>query len=179
MGLRRLCKDAPGASIRGRHGVKAVMRVSHLLKQTNAWMPSKCFVSGCRSNYNSENKVRVFSFPRNDALKTQWLQAIHREDKREPSKASKICALHFKAEDIVTEASGFDSKTQEIITVPLQKHRLRPNAIPSIFNKLSTPRKKRHFSRSSRLDDNSFRRVRKGPDCVPKTGSSKDCAVKF
>lgn len=88
-----------------------------------------------------------------------------------------VCALHFKAEDIITEASGFNSKTQEIITVPLQKHRLRPNAIPSVFNTLSAKRKKRHFSRASRLDDYSFQRIRKGP--VPKTGSSKDCAVKF
>ncbi|GFU31656.1 THAP domain-containing protein 2 [Trichonephila clavipes] len=134
-------------------------------------MPSKCFVLGCRSNYCSELKVRVFSFPRDEILKNQWLQAIQREDKRQPSKASKICALHFKAEDIITEASGFNSKTQEFITVPLQKHRLKPNAVPSVFNNLPRTRKKTWKKISRKTHDRTNIQLLEGSqECVPNSG---------
>lgn len=53
-------------------------------------MPSKCFVPGCRSNYNESSKVRIFSFPRDEELKKNWLKAINRKDNREPSKSSKV-----------------------------------------------------------------------------------------
>ncbi|GFY52793.1 protein kinase C-binding protein 1 [Trichonephila inaurata madagascariensis] len=134
-------------------------------------MPSKCFVLGCRSNYCSEPKVRVFSFPRDEILKNQWLRAIQREDKRQPSKASKICALHFKAEDIITEASGFNSKTQEFITVPLQKHRLKPNAVPSVFNNLPRTRKKtwKKISRKTH-DRTNIQHIEGSQECVPNSG---------
>ncbi|GFQ95670.1 THAP domain-containing protein 2 [Trichonephila clavata] len=136
-------------------------------------MPSKCFVSGCRSNYCSEPKVRVFSFPRDEILKNQWLQAIQREDKRQPSKASKICALHFKAEDIITEASGFNSKTQEFITVALQKHRLKPDAVPSIFNNLPRTRKKTWKKISRKTHDRSNIQLLEGSqECFPNSGPS-------
>ncbi|PRD25347.1 UNVERIFIED_CONTAM: THAP domain-containing protein 2 [Trichonephila clavipes] len=146
--------------------------------KTYSWMPSKCFVLGCRSNYCSELKVRVFSFPRDEILKNQWLQAIQREDKRQPSKASKICALHFKAEDIITEASGFNSKTQEFITVPLQKHRLKPNAVPSVFNNLPRTRKKTWKKISRKTHDRTNIQLLEGSqECVPNSGPSKIIAT--
>ncbi|GIY75056.1 THAP-type domain-containing protein [Caerostris extrusa] len=140
-----------------------------LLLSSFIWMPSKCFVFGCRSNYNRETKVRVFSFPRNDELKQKWIEVICRKDKRQPSKASKICALHFKPEDIITEASGFNSKTQQFITVPLQKYRLRPNVVPCIFENLSPTEEKRNFSRKKSSDVN--KPVKESQDLVPNAGS--------
>ncbi|XP_035208972.1 protein kinase C-binding protein 1-like, partial [Stegodyphus dumicola] len=105
-------------------------------------MPSKCWIPGCRSNYCPRFKARVFSFPRDEKLRATWLKAIQRKD-RVPSRASKVCEKHFKPEDIITTASGFDSKTQVTITVPLRVHRLVPEAVPSLFLDGTPVRKKR------------------------------------
>lgn len=43
-------------------------------------MPKKCSVPSCRGNYDSENKVHVFSFPRNEEISAAWIRAIPRKD---------------------------------------------------------------------------------------------------
>lgn len=43
-------------------------------------MVFKCCVPNCKGNYDAENKVSVFSFPKDDFLRTAWLHAIPRKD---------------------------------------------------------------------------------------------------
>lgn len=43
-------------------------------------MPNKCCVPACSSNYRTGEKVQVFSFPKDEVLRTKWLRAIPRKD---------------------------------------------------------------------------------------------------
>lgn len=43
-------------------------------------MWGKCSVPSCCGNYDDENKVAVFGFPSDEALRKKWLHAIPRED---------------------------------------------------------------------------------------------------
>lgn len=52
-------------------------------------MPDKCSVPYCRGNYDSENKVAVFRFPKDEGLKNIWVQRISRED-FQPTKHSRV-----------------------------------------------------------------------------------------
>ncbi|KFM57510.1 Protein kinase C-binding protein 1, partial [Stegodyphus mimosarum] len=132
-------------------------------------MPSKCWIPGCRSNYCPRFKARVFSFPRNEKLRAAWLKAIQRKD-RVPSRASKVCEKHFKPEDIITTASGFDSKTQVTITVPLRVHRLAPEAVPCLFLDGTPIRKKRVSVVTS--EDNSKQVKEESEDSISAAGHS-------
>lgn len=48
--------------------------------QLSCKMPKKCSVPLCRGNYDAENKVHVFSFPRNEEISAAWIRAIPRKD---------------------------------------------------------------------------------------------------
>ncbi|KAF8771821.1 hypothetical protein HNY73_019191 [Argiope bruennichi] len=39
-------------------------------------MSYKCSVPACHGNYDEENKVAVFGYPTDEALKEKWLHAI-------------------------------------------------------------------------------------------------------
>ncbi|XP_035223029.1 THAP domain-containing protein 6-like [Stegodyphus dumicola] len=82
-------------------------------------MPGRCCVPLCKGNYPTGPKVSVFSFPKNEDLKREWLSAIQRKD-FSPKKSSKVCELHFKKSDFKVEASAFDSKNGILISAPLQ-----------------------------------------------------------
>ncbi|KFM62396.1 hypothetical protein X975_26041, partial [Stegodyphus mimosarum] len=43
-------------------------------------MQSRCCVPLCKGKYPTRPKVSVFSFPKNEDLKREWLFAIHRKD---------------------------------------------------------------------------------------------------
>ncbi|KAH8029429.1 hypothetical protein HPB51_000347 [Rhipicephalus microplus] len=92
----------------------------------------RCCVPGCRGNYNNGPKVRLYSFPRDVARKKAWLQAIFREDFT-PSVYSKVCELHFNAEDFSTMLSYHDERTGRTIEVKRAKRQLKRNVVPSIF----------------------------------------------
>ncbi|XP_075743482.1 THAP domain-containing protein 2-like [Rhipicephalus microplus] len=68
----------------------------------------RCCVPGCRGNYDSGPKVRVFAFPKDEARKKSWIKAIPRKDFT-PSIHSKVCELHFLEADFITKLSHFDA----------------------------------------------------------------------
>ena len=65
-------------------------------------MVYKCAAINCKSGYSSEEKklnVTYHSFPlKNEELLCNWLKNIARKNFK-PSKYSKLCSLHFKADD--------------------------------------------------------------------------------
>lgn len=67
-----------------------------------------------------------------------------------------VCEKHFKPEDIVSETSGYDSKRKITITVQLKNYRLKPEAVPSIFEDCSGKQHK-HVSKKSSIKDNQER----------------------
>ncbi|XP_035229796.1 THAP domain-containing protein 2-like [Stegodyphus dumicola] len=95
-------------------------------------MPSHCIVPGCKGNYDNGPRVRVYSFPSNEILKKKWLKAIPRSNFK-LTKASKVCELHFKDEDIEMETSAYDPSSGKKISAPLSRSRLTKEAIPSLF----------------------------------------------
>ncbi|KAH7947978.1 hypothetical protein HPB52_017325 [Rhipicephalus sanguineus] len=68
----------------------------------------RCCVPGCRGNYDSGPKVRVFAFPKDEAPKKSWIKAIPRKDFT-PSIHSKVCELHFLEADFIRKLSHFDA----------------------------------------------------------------------
>ena len=94
-------------------------------------MPNKCCVPGCNGNYSAENRVNVFSFPKDDNLLKKWL-AIPR-DNFHPSKSSRVCENHFRKESIIRLSTFYDEKSGKTLEVPLKYPRLSKDAIPKIF----------------------------------------------
>ncbi|XP_035210868.1 uncharacterized protein LOC118185167 [Stegodyphus dumicola] len=124
-------------------------------------MPDRCCVPLCKGNYPTGPKLSVFSFPKNEDLKIEWLSAIQRKD-FSPKKSSKVCELHFKESDFKVEASAFDSKNGILISAPLQVRRLKENTVPSIFKDYPSV----YSSKSSTI-------VREDPDAKKKT--AREC----
>jgi hypothetical protein len=80
-------------------------------------MPYRCCVPLCKGNYGYGDapNVTVFSFPQDQELKKKWLKAIPCADLI-PKKFSKVCQLHFKVEDIISDAPKVDKKP---VSLPL------------------------------------------------------------
>ncbi|XP_047112066.1 THAP domain-containing protein 5-like [Schistocerca piceifrons] len=93
-------------------------------------MPRRCCMPNCSGNYDNGPKVSVFYFPSDENLRRKWLSAVHRQDWT-PSKHSVICELHFNKDDILSSTSMYDPKTGILLTAPLDRRRLRKDAIPS------------------------------------------------
>ncbi|XP_035206806.1 THAP domain-containing protein 2-like [Stegodyphus dumicola] len=92
-------------------------------------MPARCCVLGCKGNYKGQPKVSIFRFPRDPHLRKKWIMAIHREN-FQPTKASRVCELHFAACDIERVSEIYDERTGRKVTAVLQHPRLVCNAVP-------------------------------------------------
>lgn len=115
----------------------------------------------CRGNYTNTEKVHVFSFPRNEALREKWIRAIPRANFT-PTPFTKVCSKHFLKQEILWSVTEQDSRTGQIVTMKLKKPRLHSDAIPSqfpncphYFSKPSTSRKSRDEKRVS-IDQVNF-----------------------
>ena len=63
-------------------------------------IPNKCCVFGCNSNYaTTEVRVSVFSFPKDEILKLQWIRKIPNQNLN-VTKYSFICEKHFTQNEI-------------------------------------------------------------------------------
>ncbi|KAF8788410.1 hypothetical protein HNY73_009911 [Argiope bruennichi] len=105
-------------------------------------MPYKCLVLDCRGNYDEENKVVVFGYPTDDALKKKWLPAIPRK-MFTITKNPKIYERHFKDGEVLYRTTFFNESTGETLSATLKKHRLKENAkyfswLPNIFVIINT-----------------------------------------
>ena len=57
-------------------------------------MVKKNCVTGCRGNYDSQNKVQVFRLPQDEDERKRWLNAIPR-DNTPNTQDTVICERHF------------------------------------------------------------------------------------
>ncbi|KAG8181009.1 hypothetical protein JTE90_024757 [Oedothorax gibbosus] len=94
-------------------------------------MVNTCVVPGCRRNYDKQENVTLFRFPKDKFQLQKWVSTIPRENFT-PSKHSRVCLRHFKEEDIRRHTEAFDEKGQKL-SVALQQPRLKDGAVPFIF----------------------------------------------
>lgn len=113
-------------------------------------MPSRCIVKGCNTNYLKnirENGLKkTFRFPKNAALREKWLEAM--PSLVTVSKHSVVCINHF------TDTQIKKYKLENGVRVPLQKARLEPDAIPTIFDCVNVKRRSKTSRAAS--PNNSF-----------------------
>lgn len=146
----------------------------------------RCCVPGCRGNCNNGPKVRLYSFPRDGARKKAWLQAIFREDFT-ISVYSKVCELHFNAEDFSTMLSYHDERTGRTIEVKRTKRQVKRNVVPSIFpscrkSLTSKPRENAASQEAVKesLESKELEQERKESSCTDfKTKPSRTCDNDF
>ena len=103
-------------------------------------MVYKCAAIDCKSGYSSEEKklnVTYHSFPlKNEELLCNWLKNIARKNFK-PSKYSKLCSLHFKADDFIKVSHDSNQRRKrKRDSEHLYYRRLKPGAVPSIFKNI-------------------------------------------
>ena len=103
-------------------------------------MVYKCAAIDCQSGYSSEEKklnVTYHSFPlKNEELLCNWLKNIARKNFK-PSKYSKLCSLHFKADDFIKVSHDSNQRRKrKRDSEHLCYRRLKPGAVPSIFKNI-------------------------------------------
>lgn len=93
-------------------------------------MPRCCSVSGCKSNYKSQNEsVSTFVLPKEKSLRAKWIRQIPTDFKN--VKNPIICIKHFKETDIIRiDKCLVNGEMKEF---PRKIPKLKEGAIPSIF----------------------------------------------
>lgn len=128
-------------------------------------MPSSCSVPGCRSNYQSSEKVKVFQFPeRGTPQFEKWMKKIPRKDWT-PGSRSVVCILHFRDDQVIKEDS-FTLPDGTVKVIPRQRFKLVDGAVPCNFPNLPSylstdvpkssrrcpvERKSEHFAREEKV----------------------------
>ncbi|XP_049954783.1 uncharacterized protein LOC126470814 [Schistocerca serialis cubense] len=92
-------------------------------------MVNKCCVPGCTGNYRTGKKISVFRFPKDAELRKKWTHAIRRQNFT-PSEHSVVCQEHFSQSDLILQSTAVDWKTGRTLALPLEKPRLKENAVP-------------------------------------------------
>ena len=101
-------------------------------------MPT-CVAKNCNSGHpkakdsdSDSHRVVLFRFPKKPMIKNRWIRGLHKA-KWSPKPNSVLCSLHF-------EESAFLPGS---LNDPLQRPKLKLNAVPTIFdhNKKKTARK--------------------------------------
>lgn len=120
-------------------------------------MPSKCSVSGCKSNYKLEKGVKqitTFCLPKNDKLKQQWLRNIPTE--LGSLKNPRICIKHFEEKCIVrVDKVQVKNEIKEFDRI---NPKLQEDAIPTIFEGLPSYLSKKSTSvkRLANVEENNL-----------------------
>ena len=89
----------------------------------------KCSVVNCHSGYRgfpTQNDIRWFRFPKAQAKREQWEFRLHRKDFK-VSNETRICSLHFQAEDYIPDTENRDSSGRI-----RKKRHLKQSAVPSL-----------------------------------------------
>ena len=131
-------------------------------------MVNKCAAIHCKSGYDCKVKnvdLSFHSFPlHSNKLTMEWLKRLPRKDFK-PSKYSRLCSLHFKPEDFALDSSDIKQRRKrKRDDVKLLKRRLKPDAVPCVFdnlpvyftNKDSVSRSGRALSSSRRETENAL-----------------------
>lgn len=94
-------------------------------------MPRKCCVDGCESNYYGETKnCSTFSLPKNESLRSQWLQQIPTDFSK--LKRPLICIKHFDESSIIRNDVIISNGKRKVY--PRKVPKLKKGAVPSIFS---------------------------------------------
>ncbi|KAH7949651.1 hypothetical protein HPB49_013217 [Dermacentor silvarum] len=107
----------------------------------------RCFVTGCKSGYDSQRsaeKRHFFRAPRDSSCLQVWQRAIPRLDKQLTS-SSVVCDLHFEDSDLVKEFAH--NINGDVVIIPRDNWALKDDAVPRLFpncpSYLSKPARKR------------------------------------
>ena len=102
-------------------------------------MVKRCIAAGCSNTY--KDGVSLFLFPKDPQMRKKWADQVKRtRDKWDgPTDHSVLCSCHFEvqcfeAEMKLAESLGVESK---------KKPRLKPDAVPTIFQRLVSKRPSR------------------------------------
>ncbi len=101
-------------------------------------MPDRCCVVGCRSGYGdkktSTEGVTMHQFPlSNRVLVSKWLANLARRDFT-PTKTSKVCSLHFNADEFKESRTDANWWRRRKHTSEKRTNRmLKPDAVPTVF----------------------------------------------
>ncbi|KAJ8673360.1 hypothetical protein QAD02_004622 [Eretmocerus hayati] len=98
-------------------------------------MVYQCIVPGCQSNKRLTKRITVFRVPVDLELREQWRKIIGLEDKglKEPHR---VCAKHFREEDVERFREYFDADGNCIHKIHLTHPRLKKGALPVITQKV-------------------------------------------
>ncbi|XP_068086388.1 uncharacterized protein [Anabrus simplex] len=103
-------------------------------------MPNKCVVRGCRSNYNSsiniEGYIRCFNFPKDPALRAEWIRAVSRSNWT-PKESSVVCIKHFHPNDL-SSVVKYKDRQGNWYDFHRDKPVLCDGAIPTLFPHLQS-----------------------------------------
>ena len=95
-----------------------------------------CAIFNCQSGFpNSEEKVRLLSFPKSKIYCQKWIEAVNRE-KFTVTKDSYICEKHFKDTDWVPPELNVTKRGKA-----KAKKTLKENAVPSFYLIGGAPKK--------------------------------------
>ncbi|KAJ4425654.1 hypothetical protein ANN_27850 [Periplaneta americana] len=115
--------------------VEKVIKVEVTTEESEALSESSCVVPGCKSNYASsiktEGYVRSFKFPKQIALREEWIRAIPRASWK-PNDRSIVCIKHFRDSDLITVEKYVDKdgkQCERVLGTPI----LSESAVPKLF----------------------------------------------
>ncbi|XP_048486906.1 uncharacterized protein LOC105381158 isoform X7 [Plutella xylostella] len=131
----------------------------------------KCCIDGCKSysddrRFVDGSKISFHAFPNDTGLKQQWIQLINKAG-WSPTKYSKVCSLHFNAEDILNTKKGLKKiKEGACPNIPSQEQPIRNQCPgPSNLNELllfnDSPREKILKHEILRLKQSDKKKVKK------------------
>lgn len=99
-------------------------------------MGKRCVAAGCSSTH--KDGVHLYSFPKDPIGRKKWADQVRRtRDKWEPTNHSRLCSKHF--EDHCFEPY---SKLSESLGLSKVKSLLKPDAVPTIFEKPASLKRK-------------------------------------
>ena len=102
----------------------------------------RCVAAGCSLTH--KDGVSIFHFPKDPVLRKKWADQVRRtRDKWEPTDNSVLCSKHF--EDGCFE---LDSQLAKAMGMK-RKVRLKPNGLPTLFEKPASLKRKSSASEMS------------------------------
>ena len=102
----------------------------------------RCVAAGCSLTH--KDGVSIFHFPKDPVLRKKWADQVRRtRDKWEPTDNSVLCSKHF-------EDGSFELDSQLAKAMGMKrKVRLKPNALPTLFEKPASLKRKSSASEMS------------------------------
>ena len=114
-------------------------------------MGKRCVAAGCSNTHR--DGVSLHKFPKDASLRQQWVRQVQRTraDWKEPSEHSVVCSAHF-AEPCFEP----DSALALAMGLEKRKKKLKPDAVPTLFDRPSVAGGTEEASASSRKRQRSI-----------------------